>query len=128
MISSLHSATLQNHDSKEFSGNFDSDTHWQPDRDSSDPNYSISSYNSGSNKRRRIDQECDKSALKQASPKTGAKCKTAKNTGTKRKTAKPLTPQADTTVKMLKPSPDSKGNMHHVITSTPLPLRSFLLH
>lgn len=118
MVSSLRSATPQSHDSKEeFSGNFDSDTHWQPNRDLSDSDYSMSNYNSGSNKRRRIDQtfeECDKSALKQqANPNTGAKCHTAKSTGTKRKTAKPLTPQADTTVKVLTPSPNSKGNMHH---------------
>ncbi|XP_060915933.1 histone-lysine N-methyltransferase SETDB1-A [Labrus mixtus] len=53
----------------------DSDTHWEPEKDSSDSDCSISSYNSGSKKRRKIEQKETRPAKPQESTSTNAKSK-----------------------------------------------------
>lgn len=79
--------TRQKHDSEDESSS-DSDNQWEPDDDSSDSDYSISSYNTGSNKRRKIDQKNEAHAKSHATPQASRK------TGAESKPAKTSTPQA----------------------------------
>ncbi|XP_020495930.1 histone-lysine N-methyltransferase SETDB1-A [Labrus bergylta] len=53
----------------------DSDTHWEPEKDSSDSDCSISSFNSGSKKRRKIERKETHPAKPQESTSTNAKSK-----------------------------------------------------
>ncbi|KAM8767872.1 histone-lysine N-methyltransferase SETDB1-A isoform 1-T1 [Acanthopagrus schlegelii] len=65
--------TPQDHSSKDESfNNSGSDPSWEPPVDSSDSEYSISSFNSGSNKRRKIDPEHKEPAKSPARPEASA--------------------------------------------------------
>ncbi|XP_044028956.1 histone-lysine N-methyltransferase SETDB1-A-like isoform X2 [Siniperca chuatsi] len=89
-ISSLHPPTLQSHYREDESlNNSDSDKQWDPEDDSSDSDFSISSYNIGSNKRRKIDQKNEKLAKRHATPQASTKSNGKFNA------AKTSTPQAN---------------------------------
>lgn len=79
----LNLSTPRKHDSElESTNSSDSKKQWEPDDDSSDSDYSISSYNSGSNKRRKMNKNNKTNAksheTQQASRITGADSKLAK--------------------------------------------------
>lgn len=112
-ISSLLPPTLQNPDSEDES----SDTQWEPDEDSSDSDFSISSYNPGPNKRRKMDQkkeERDKSpSTQQASTNTGAESNAAK---TSTPQANANTKAKSNTMKTSTPPANTNGNGHKIHT------------
>lgn len=112
-IRSLLPPTLQNHDREDES----SDTQWEPDEDSSDLDFSISSYNTGPNKRRKMDQKKEK---RDKSPSTQ---QASANTGAKSSAAKTSTPQAkanskakSNTMKTSTPPANTNGNGHKIHT------------
>ncbi|XP_035537294.1 histone-lysine N-methyltransferase SETDB1-B-like [Morone saxatilis] len=83
--------TPQDHDREDESlNNLSSDSRWEPDNDSSDLNYSTSSYNTGSNKRRKVDQKDKKTAKRHATPQARTNAGATSNAG------KTSTPPADT--------------------------------
>lgn len=111
VIRTLLAPTLENQDREDDSSlsdssHLDSDTQWKPDADSSDSDFSISNYNSGSNKRRKLAQKKGGkiASTHKASTKTGAQSNAEKtstpkaneNTSAKSNTEKKSTPSANT--------------------------------
>lgn len=140
-ISSLRPAAPQDDDMKdESSDNSDSDVAWEPDDVSSDCDYSFSSYNSGSNKRRKIDQRNEERARSHAKPKASRSTDSKNNatrastpkartdTGSKSSAAKSSTPKArkvtgfkSSAAKLSTPKARTDTNTKNTMkTSTPL--------
>ncbi|XP_045913702.1 histone-lysine N-methyltransferase SETDB1-A [Micropterus dolomieu] len=95
--------TPQNHCSEEETSN-NSDAQWEPEDDSSDSDFSFSSHNTGSNKRRKIDRKNNKLAKRHATPQSST------NSNPKGNVTKTSTPQTNKNT-------NPKGNMTK--TSTP---------
>ncbi|XP_068566725.1 histone-lysine N-methyltransferase SETDB1-B-like [Cebidichthys violaceus] len=110
-IRSIRPQMPENHNSEEESSNY-SDSEWEPNEDSSDSDFAVSSNQTVPNKRRKIDQKNKKLTKSHATPQAKT------NTGAKSNVTKMSTPQASTNSNV-----DSNANSNvksNVIkTSTP---------